>query len=226
MSWELGVAVSEDRLAAAEALRRLGHSLVGRHVEDAVLRRIAQFADEVRIEVDRGEPRARPVGDMKRRLFETAPADGEGMDHFPDCVVSGRANPMGIAIRVHREGEDAVARVTLGSAFEGAPGRAHGGVVSAIFDDTMGFVLTMERTPAFTGRLTVTYRAPTPVGEELEFRARLKNRSGRKLLVLGEANWNGQRVAEAEGLFIVIPIERFGIGAETGGDAVKGSSRS
>ena len=98
--------------------------------------------------------------------------------------------------------------------------------MAAIFDDTMGFVLTMESTPAFTGRLTVTYRAPTPVGEELEFRARLKSRSGRKLVVVGEANWDGQRVAEAEGLFIAIPIERFGLGAEPAGDAMQPSARS
>lgn len=57
------------------------------------------------------------------------------------------------------------------------PARAHGGIVAAVFDDTMGFVLSMQGTPAFTGRLTDSYLAPTPVGEELEFRARLRERS-------------------------------------------------
>jgi acyl-coenzyme A thioesterase PaaI-like protein len=118
---------------------------------------------------------------------------------------------MGVAIKVHREGAEAVAKVTLGPAFEGAPGRAHGGVVAAIFDDAMGFVLSMERTPAYTGRLTVSYLAPTPVGEELEFRARLRDRTGRKLFIDGTAYHGSARVAEAEGLFIVIPPERFGI---------------
>ena len=48
--------------------------------------------------------------------------------------------------------EEAVARVRLGHAFEGAPGRAHGGIVASIFDDVMGIVLTIHSTPAFTAR--------------------------------------------------------------------------
>jgi acyl-coenzyme A thioesterase PaaI-like protein len=201
---------SDARLDAADALRRLGHALVGHEVDDATFTAIAQWARAQIPVVEAGAPRSRPVDDMKRRLFDAPPADGDSMDHFPDCVVSGRANPMGIAIEVHRDGDDAVARVTLGAAFEGAPGRAHGGIVAAVFDDTMGFVLSMERTPAFTGRLSVSYRAPTPVGEPLEFRCRLAERTDRKLLITGEARHGDQLVAEAEGLFISIPIERFG----------------
>ena len=93
---------------------------------------------------------------------------------------------MGIAARLWREGEEAVCQVTLGPAFEGAPGRAHGGVVAALFDETMGLVLSISSTPAFTGRLTVTYRAPTPLGEPLEVRARLAGRTGRKMTITAE----------------------------------------
>jgi acyl-coenzyme A thioesterase PaaI-like protein len=201
---------TDARLDAAAALRRLGHALVGHEVDDDTFHAIAQWAEAQLPTIEAGAPRSRPVDDMKRRLFDAPPADGDSMDHFPDCVVSGRANPMGIAIEVHREGDDAVARVTLGAAFEGAPGRAHGGIVAAVFDDTMGFVLSMERTPAFTGRLSVSYRAPTPVGEALEFRCRLAERTDRKLLITGEARHGETLVAEAEGLFLSIPIERFG----------------
>jgi acyl-coenzyme A thioesterase PaaI-like protein len=202
---------SPDRIEAATALRSLGHAFVGHEIDDAVLRRIATAVEELLPVVEAGAPRSRPVDDMKRHMFDTPPEDGESMDHFPDCVVSGVANPMGVAISVHREGHDAVARVTLGSAFEGAPGRAHGGIVAAVFDDSMGFVLSMERTPAFTGRLTISYLAPTPIGEELEFRCRLRERNGRKLLMEGEATAAGQPIATAEGLFISIPPERFNL---------------
>jgi len=200
---------SPSRIAAAATLRRLGHAFVGHHVPDDVLDRLRVQVEEALPEVEGGSVRRRPVADMKRRLYEAPPADGQTMDHFPDCVVSGSANPMGIAIEVRREGEDAVARVALGAAFEGAPGRAHGGIVAAVFDDTMGFVLAMLGTPAFTGRLTVSYLAPTPVGEELEFRARLRHREGRKLWIDGEAWHGGERIASAEGLFIAIPADRL-----------------
>jgi acyl-coenzyme A thioesterase PaaI-like protein len=121
---------------------------------------------------------------------------------------------MGVAATFRREGDDAVARVTLGAAFEGAPKRAHGGIVAALFDDAMGMVLRIVATPAYTGELTVRYLAPTPVGVELEVRARLVRREGRKLWIESEATADGTRVATASGLFITIPPERFGLPPE------------
>lgn len=206
----LDPAASPSRIACATALRQLGHSIVAHGVDDAVLDRISSFVREVASAIDGAPPRSRPVDDMKRRLFDDVPQDGHSLEHYPDCIVSGPANPMGIALTCHRERDDAVASVTLGAAFEGAPGRAHGGIVAAVFDDVMGFVLSMLRTPAYTGRLTVSYLAPTPLVTRLEFRARLRERDGRKLWIEGEATVNGCRFAEAEGLFIAIPVEQFG----------------
>ena len=176
------IAVSPSRVACATALRELGHSIVGHAVDDDVLDRITALVRDVFPDVESAALRSRPVDDMKRRLFEVAPLDGDSMVHYPDCVVSGPANPMGIAITCHRDGDDAVAQVSFGAAFEGAPGRVHGGIVAAVFDDVMGFVLSMLQTPAYTGRLTVSYLAPTPLAVGLELRARLRVRDGRKLL--------------------------------------------
>jgi hypothetical protein len=200
---------SPERLVAATALRRFGHAFVSRDVDEAMFRRITERIDEFTAEIDGFPGRRRAIDAMKYGIYAEPPVDGLVMDHFPDCIVSGQANPMGIAISVVRDGDEAVARVTIGQAFEGAPLRAHGGVVAAVFDDTMGFVLAMEQTPAFTGRLTISYRAPTPIGEELEFRARLGERDGRKLLVRGWALRDGAVIAEAEGLFIAVDFDRL-----------------
>lgn len=203
-------AASASRIACATALRELGHAIVGHAVDDAVLERVRALVDEVMPEVVCAAPRSRPVEDMKRRAFGTAPEDGGTLEHYPDCIVSGPANPMGVALTCRRAGDDAVASVTLGAAFEGAPGRAHGGIVAAVFDDVMGFVLSMLSTPAYTGRLTVSYLEPTPLGTELQFRSRLRQRDGRKIWIEGEATVGGERFAEAEGLFIAVPADRFG----------------
>src|SRR5882724_659624 len=205
------IRVSQARVEAAEALRRLGNALVGHHVEDDYLLDMAKMADAMLTEVISGERRARPIDDMKRYVWGIAPGEGDRVNHFPDCVVSGAANPMVLGMSIWRDGDEAVARVRLGHAFEGAPGRAHGGVVAAIFDDVMGIVLTIKATPAFTARLTVSYLAPVPVGVELEFRARQTWREGRKLFIAAEATHEGSVIAEAEGLFIALPPERFGL---------------
>ena len=116
---------------------------------------------------------------------------------------------MGIAAHLFRTGTEAVGQVTLGPAFEGAPGRAHGGIVAALIDETMGLVFSINSTLAFTGRLTVTYRAPTPLGVPLEVRARMAGQSGRKLTVTAELKAGEQLLAQGEGLFIAVDPKHF-----------------
>lgn len=202
------------RERAAAALRRLGNAIVGHECDPALLEQVAARADAIASEVELGTPRSRQVESIKRRLWETAPPDGGALQHFAECFVSGPANPMGVAIRVRREGDEAVAETRLGPAFEGAPKRAHGGITAAIFDDVMGYVLALDRTPAYTGRLQVNYRAPVPIGEPLEIRAGLRQREGRKIVVgarMRLLDGDGEIISDAEGLFVAIPPERLGI---------------
>ena len=201
------------RVRAAAALRRLGHGIVGHDVPASVLSTIADTVESWFGSVESAPRRSRSVEmmkTMKRNMFER-PGEGDAMGTFPDCVVSGEANPMGLDVQFFREGDEAVSRAVLGHAFEGAPNRAHGGVVAAIFDDLMGFVLTIVEAPAYTAELTVRYRRPTPVNEEIEFRARLVDRRGRRLHIEAEAtDSEGTKVATAEALFLTIPKDKFG----------------
>jgi acyl-coenzyme A thioesterase PaaI-like protein len=197
------------RAKAAAALRRLGHALMGHEADDLLLERVARAADQAAADLEAGPARQRDALELKRRMFETEVADGARVSHFDECFVSGPWNPMGIAIEVHREGDEAVAQVELGPAFEGGPGRSHGGIVAAIFDDVLGYLLTLNSVPAFTGELTVRYLAATPIGQPLTFRARLVSRDGRKLLTEGRASAEGQTVATAQALFIAVEPSRF-----------------
>ena len=73
----------------------------------------------------------------------------------------------------------------------------------------MGFVLSISATPAYTGRLTVTYRAPTPLGVEIEIQAWLASRQGRKLRIEAEARHGTTLFAHGEGLFIAVDPEQL-----------------
>ncbi|MFT5223812.1 MAG: acyl-coenzyme A thioesterase PaaI-like protein, partial [Glaciecola sp.] len=163
-----------------------------------------------------GPPRRRDYRDIKRRMYEVELGEGDPVSHFDECFVSGTQNPMGIAMRVRREGDEMVAEVTLGAAFEGAPGRAHGGIVAAMFDDILGYLTTMLQTPAFTGSLTVNYLAPTPIGVPLTLRARVINRDGRRIfceaeatVAADEAGEAAQVVATSSATFITVPLKAF-----------------
>ena len=197
------------RLEAAAALRRLGNALVSHQVDDDTLARLREEADRFALLIVEGPARLHGFFQPGRPDFSTArPAsiDGAPLPALPDCVISGPANPMGVAATFYREGDEAVCRVSLGHAFEGAPDRAHGGIVSAIFDHTMG--LATAPTPAFTGWITVTYRAPTPLMTPLEVRARVTHREGRKLTVTAELRVDGAVLVEGQGLFSVCVLAK------------------
>ncbi len=200
---------SVSRADAAAALRRLGHALMGHEADPELLDRVARAAARVAEDLEAAPPRQRDLLELKRRMFESPVGDGERISHFDECFVSGSWNPMGIAIQAHREGDDAVAAVTLGPAFEGAPGRSHGGIVSAIFDDILGYLLGFLEQPGFTGELTVRYEAATPIGQPLEFRGRVVGRDGRKIYTEGEAYADGEVVARARATFIAIETDRI-----------------
>lgn len=198
------------RMAAAAAMRRLGHAMVAYETDDALLERIAHQAAATAEVVEAGTRRKRPVEALKRRLWEDPPDDGDRMAHFEECVVSGRANPMGIMMHVRRDDQSVVGSVNLGAAFEGAPRRAHGGIVAAILDDIMGYVLLVQRTPAFTGTLQVRYAAPIPVQADLVAKAWMVGRDGRKLTITGTlSTLDGTEVAHGDAVFIEIPPEWF-----------------
>ncbi len=199
----------DPRASAAEALRRLGHTLMRREADADLLERVAAAAHRVADDLDTAPVRERDLRELKRRMFDVEVADGERVSHFDECFVSGEQNPMGIGMVVRREGDEAVAAVRLGPAYEGAPGRAHGGIVAAVFDDVLGYLLTLEQQPGFTGELTVRYDAPTPIGQPLEFRARVTGREGRKLFAAGEARADGEIVASATATFVTISLRRI-----------------
>lgn len=200
---------ADPRSRAAAALRRLGHTLVEREASDELLERVAAAAHRVADDLGAAPPRERDLVELKRRMFEVDIADGERVSHFDECFVSGPHNPLGIAIDVRRDGDEAVADVHLGPAFEGAPARAHGGIVAAVFDDVLGYLLTLHQQPGFTGELAVRYLAATPIGQPLEFRARVTGRAGRRLLTAAEARAGGDVVAAATGTFVCIDLDRI-----------------
>jgi len=209
--------IADARIRLGQAYRSLGHAIVGHHVSAADLNVLADRLTTEASDIRQGEHRVRslerPAGD-----WGPGPADGEEMFSFDERPISGRAAPYGLDVSIVRDGDDAVGHVTLGSAHEGAPGRSHGGIVSALFDDVYGFILTIIGQPAFTGTLTVRYEQGVPIHQPLECRVRLDGREGRKLLMSGELTGVGADGAttiftRSTAIFIVIDETAFGASA-------------
>jgi acyl-coenzyme A thioesterase PaaI-like protein len=158
------MSTEDARLDAAAALRDLNHVFTAHDADEDVL---AALARDIRVQVATLEtaPMRDRLALMRSRRGESPFMAGSG---FEDRAVGGRANPGAVDLYVRFEPEAVVADVTFRKAFEGAPGRAHGGIVAAAFDDVTGFVIGQLQEPSFTGELTVRYIAPVPVDTPLE----------------------------------------------------------
>ena len=97
----------------------------------------------------------------------------------------------------------------LGAAYEGPPGCVHGGVIAGLFDELLGVANIVAGVGAMTGTLTVVYRTPTPLYTELRLAARTLGVDGRKVRTVGTLHVGDRLCAEAEGVFILVDLERF-----------------
>lgn len=196
----------DRRARAGRAIRDIGHAVIGHQADDALLDRVADQLEALVAELESGPRRSRQPSTFQSNSHDwDAPGDLQEFRGFDDRPVCGRSSPWGLDPVVRRVGDQVHATVTLRSAHEGAPGRSHGGVVSALFDDIFGFVLSIERTPAFTGELTIRYVTGTPLHVPLVCKVWLDHREGRKLLMSGElVTPEGEVCVRAKATFIAI----------------------
>jgi acyl-coenzyme A thioesterase PaaI-like protein len=127
---------------------------------------------------------------------------GELQETFWRDPVVGHSNPVAPPVDVTIDGDVVTGHVTLGFAYEGPPGYAHGAVIAGIFDQILGLANLASGNIGMTGTLTIRYRRPTPLRTELVFVGRTERVSGRKIYVKGTVHADGTLTAEAEGLFV------------------------
>lgn len=202
----------EPRTVAASLLRELGHEFVGRELSDVQLDTLSAELRTVLDGVRSVAPRVREFSRDRLEEFTLAIPTFDELGQrqlFADSVISGAANPMGLAAELWRDGDVGCMRVTLGKAFEGAPGRAHGGIVAALLDEVMGLTNMIHGAMAFTAQLDITYHAPTPVGAPIVARAWLAHRDDRKHFVEATLHADDVKVASAKALFITINRASF-----------------
>ena len=99
-----------------------------------------------------------------------------------------------------------VAYIKLGDKIDGHPGVVHGGIVSLIFDDALGFgyeAIGVEM--AVTANLNVDFRAPVLAGTEIRVVAQLERQEGRKLFWKAQMTSTDETIlyAEATSLYII-----------------------
>lgn len=201
----------DGRRLVAGLLRQLGHDILGADLTEAALAEVAELLVRAASLVRDAPARRRnlPEGRLEDFLAAQDPGESTRLEIHPDALVSGAANPHGLNARTWRDGDVAVAEVEVGRAFEGAPGRVHGGISALLIDETMGHVLALHGLLAFTVNLEVRYVGASPTNETLVARAWLVHHEGRKITIACEVRHHDTVVATASALFISVSTETF-----------------
>lgn len=207
-----GYELGQARTGAAGALRRLGHALVAHDGDTATLTELAALADGLAARLA-----ATPTRDHLAELLGRRPGTGAEADDVEvarHTMVGGVDNPFSLEARYRRDPDGLVATATLGAGFEGAPGRAHAGAVSALITETMVAALRAEGVNAITVALDVRYLAPIPLHLPLEVRATVGRADGEQLVVACEGRAGDRAFVQASGTFAPVDLSRFAVELE------------
>ncbi len=137
-------------------------------------------------------------------------------DDFAHCYGCGRLNAHGLHVRSRWEGEETVARFTPRPEHMAMPGFVYGGLIASLIDchamgtasaaaeRAAGRAIGERPSPRFvTASLKVDYLKPTPLGPELEIRARVVEQSDRKAIIAATVSAGG--VVTARGEIVAVP---------------------
>ncbi|MFD9130509.1 PaaI family thioesterase [Kitasatospora sp. NPDC059571] len=143
-----------------------------------------------------------------------APAPGTSLgSHYDQCFGCGPHHPHGLQLdAVAGEGLTVDAEFTVRPHHQGGPGLAHGGILTAAMDETLGTLNWLLHAPAVTGRLETDFVRPVPVDTVLHIRARVTGMHGRKIYSAAEGRIGGPDgpvAIRAQALFIQVKLEHF-----------------
>lgn len=155
-----------------------------------------------------------PEGAKLPERHPLAPAIGTQIpSHFGHCFGCGQLHPTGLHLIAHAgSGLDLTAEFTVTENHQGAPGLAHGGLLSLAFDEALGKLMWLIRSPAVTARLETDFIKPIPIGTTLHISAVITGQVNRKVYTeaVGRINGpEGEIAVRAAALFIIVPMSHF-----------------
>jgi acyl-coenzyme A thioesterase PaaI-like protein len=148
-------------------------------------------------------------------------------DYYPEdfahCFGCGRLNTHGHRIKTHTDGDETVARFTPEPYHTALPGFVYGGLIASLIDchcvgtaavaamRAAGHEVGGGPAPRFvTAALKVDFLRPTPLGVELELRARVKEATSRKAVVETTVSAGGTITARGEVVAVPMPTSMAG----------------
>jgi len=130
------------------------------------------------------------------------------------CLVCGLKNDGGLHASFYEVASgELVALFTPREEHQSYPGRLHGGMITAILDETIGRAVMISREEDFWGvtvEFTTRFMKPVPLGVELKVVGRIVKDEGRVFEGSGEILLpDGEVAATGAGKYVKLPLSRI-----------------
>jgi acyl-coenzyme A thioesterase PaaI-like protein len=152
--------------------------------------------------------------DKSRIIFPEPESDFKAinMSRFNHSFVSGEPDAQRIRIEYYLRQRDnhLIAHACFGKKAEGPPGFAHGGSQAAVLDEAMGATPWANHLSVVAAQITIRFKNMLPLQTYVQVECRISKILGRKVFTSGEiSDGKGTIYSTGEGVYIVLPIERF-----------------
>ncbi len=127
------------------------------------------------------------------------------------CFVCSHKNPVGLHIDFFydEERKRSFSDFSVPDNYIGYDGIVHGGILSAIFDDTMFHAVAAEAQDIMTVNLNVTFLAPVCVGHKVHAEGWITGHKGRVYTAAAEITEGDKVLSRAEGKFALVCKDRI-----------------
>jgi acyl-coenzyme A thioesterase PaaI-like protein len=144
---------------------------------------------------------------MSPRVTRKQPSSGM-------CLVCGTRNDAGLHASFYEvDGGELVALFTPREQHQSYPGRLHGGLITAMLDETIGRAVMIgcaEEVWGVTMEFTTRFKKPVPLDVELKVVGRIVRQEGRVFEGTGEILLpDGEVAATGSGKYLRMPISRI-----------------
>jgi acyl-coenzyme A thioesterase PaaI-like protein len=129
------------------------------------------------------------------------------------CFVCGLNNKFGLKASFYElENNSIVAIFFPAEEHQSYPGRLHGGIAGTILDETLGRTIMLKEKNIWgvTVELSLKFKKPLPLDQEIKVFARIDSNSSRIFLASGEIKLpNGDIAVSATGKYFKMPLEKI-----------------
>jgi acyl-coenzyme A thioesterase PaaI-like protein len=128
------------------------------------------------------------------------------------CFGCGAANPAGMKLAFELDLDDrrTRGRFILGMNYGGGGGYAHGGIIAVVLDEAMGKLSKLTEERAVTAEMSIAYRKPVPVDQEIIVEGWQEEERGRNRFRVAEIrDGHGNLLARGKGRFVVVSEAHF-----------------